>query len=146
MSCTIWLAIRIAWLFPITAFSRSAILAVSDSHVAFRWKNYAHHNKQRTMSLTCEKFLRRFLQHLLPKGFPRIRYFGWLANRRRGKLLPLCRALLPQIAEETSATHFRQPALWRCPRCHGPMSVLERLTAAQLLETERRQECILDTS
>ena len=128
------------------AISNHRILAVSDSHVAFRWKDYAHHNKQRTMSLTCEKFLRRFLQHLLPKGFPRIRYFGWLANRRRGKLLPLCRVLLPQIAEETSATHFRQPALWRCPRCHGPMSVLERLTAAQLLETERRQECILDTS
>jgi len=128
------------------AISNHRILEVSDSHVAFRWKDYAHHNKQRAMSLTCEEFLRRFLQHLLPKGFPRIRYFGWLANRRRSKLLPLCRALLPQLAEETSATHFQQPSLWRCPRCHAPMSVVERLTAAQLLETERRQECILDTS
>jgi hypothetical protein len=128
------------------AISNHRILAVSDSHVRFRWKDYAHHNKQRIMTLTCEEFLRRFLQHLLPKGFPRIRYFGWLANRRRSKLLSLCRVLLPHLAEEACATRLCQPALWRCPRCHGPMSVLERLTAAQLLETEGRQECILDTS
>jgi hypothetical protein len=65
------------------AISNHRILAVDDSQVTFRWKDYAHHNKQRTMTLTCEEFLRRFLQHLLPKGFPRIRYFGWFANRRR---------------------------------------------------------------
>jgi len=45
----------------------------------FRWKDYAHHSKRRTMTFSHEKFLRRFLQHVLPKGFPRIRYFGWLA-------------------------------------------------------------------
>jgi len=128
------------------AISNHRILAVNDSQVIFRWKDYAHHNKQRTMTLTGEEFLRRFLQHLLPKGFPRIRYFGWLANRRRSKLLPLCRVLLPHMAEETSTTHFRQPALWQCPRCHGSMSVLERLTAAQLLDNEGRQECTFDTS
>ena len=82
------------------AISNHRILAVNDSQVTFRWKDYAHHNKQRTMTLTCEEFLRRFLQHLLPKGFPRIRYFGWLANRRRSKLLPLCRVLLPHLAEQ----------------------------------------------
>jgi hypothetical protein len=128
------------------AISNHRILAVSDSQVTFRWKDYAHHNKQPTMTLTCEEFLHRFLLHLLPKGFPRIRYFGWLANRRRRKLLPLCRLLLPNLPEQTPATLLRKPALWRCPRCHGPMSVLEWLTAAQLLETEGRQECILDTS
>ena len=96
------------------------------------------------MPLTCEEFLRRFLQHVLPKGFPRIRYFGWLANRRRHKLLPLCRDLLPPPVEQTS----REPAptLWRCPRCHAPMAVLERFTATELLDTEARQECILDSS
>jgi hypothetical protein len=128
------------------AISNHRILTVSESEVTFRWKDYAHHNKPRTMTLTCEEFLRRFLHHLLPKGFPRIRYFGWLANRRRSKLLPLCRVLLPHPVEETSATRLCQPALWRCPRCLGPMSVLQRLTAAQLLETGGRQECILDTS
>src|SRR6266851_5528162 len=45
------------------------------------WKDYAHHSKCRTMTLTLEEFLRRFLQHVLPKGLPRIRYFGWLAHR-----------------------------------------------------------------
>jgi hypothetical protein len=75
------------------AISNHRIVAVNESHVLFRWKDYAHHNKQRTMPLTYEEFLRRFVQHVLPKGFPRIRYFGWLANRRRHKLLPLCRDL-----------------------------------------------------
>jgi hypothetical protein len=60
------------------------------------------------MTLTLEEFLRRFLQHVLPKGFPRIRYFGWLANRRRRALMPLCRTLLacvpPAVASATSET------------------------------------------
>src|SRR6266852_2709119 len=59
---------------------------VTDAQVTFRWKDYAHHNKRRTMTLTHEEFLRRFLQHVLPRGLPRIRYFGFLANRRRGVL------------------------------------------------------------
>jgi ribosome modulation factor len=126
------------------AISNHRILAVNESQVTFRWKDYAHHSQQCTMTLTCEEFLRRFLQHLLPKGFPRIRYFGWLANRRRNNLLPLCRDLLPPVAKPSSATP--EPALWLCPRCHGPMSVLERLTATQLLDTEWRQEGILDSS
>jgi len=126
------------------AISNHRILAVNESQVIFRWKDYAHHNKQRKMPLTCEEFLRRFLQHVLPKGFPRIRYFGWMANRRRSKLLPLCRDLLPPVAQQASAEP--EPALWRCPRCHGPMTVLERLTAGQLLDTEGRHERILDSS
>jgi len=65
------------------AISNHRLLAVDDTHVTFRWKDYTHHNKRRAMTLTLEEFLRRFLQHVLPKGLPRIRYFGWLANRRR---------------------------------------------------------------
>ena len=126
------------------AISNHRILAVNESQVIFRWKDYAHHNKQRTMPLACVEFLHRFLQHVLPKGFPRIRYFGWLANRRRNKLLPVCRDLLPPVAQQASAEP--EPALWRCPRCHGPMAVLERLTAVQLLGTEGRHERILDSS
>jgi hypothetical protein len=61
--------------------------------VRFRWKDYAHHKKRRTMTLSNEEFLRRFLQHILPRGFPLIRYFGWRANFP----LPLSfRQLLPE--------------------------------------------------
>ena len=83
------------------AISNHRILSVTESEVQFRWKDYANHDKKRTMTLTGEEFLRRFLQHVLPKGFPRIRYFGWLANRKRGPLLQLCRLLLAQIPKPT---------------------------------------------
>jgi hypothetical protein len=77
-----------------------------------------------------------FLLHLLPKGFVRIRHFGFLANRRRATLLPLCYRLLDpeqpsQSEPEASPAKERNP-LWLCPKCGGPMVVLERLTAAQL--------------
>jgi predicted Zn-ribbon and HTH transcriptional regulator len=67
------------------AISNHRLLSVDNNQVCFRWKDYAHDNKRRTLTLSYEEFLRRFLQHVLPKGFPRIRYFGWLANRRRGR-------------------------------------------------------------
>jgi hypothetical protein len=102
------------------AISNHRLLSVSDSRVAFRWKDYAHGSKQRTMTLSPEEFLRRFLQHILPKGFPRIRYFGWLANRTRKQLLPLCRRLLHQSPPATDASSSKQPATWPCPLCHGP--------------------------
>ena len=76
------------------AISNHRLLSVSASEVHFRWKDYAHGSKQRTMTLTSKEFLRRFVQHVLPRGFPRIRYFGWLSNRMRTRILPLCRARL----------------------------------------------------
>ena len=116
------------------AISNHRLVEVTDTHVAFRWKDYAHHSKRRTMTLSHEEFLRRFLQHVLPKGFPRIRYFGFLAQRRRGALLPLCRALLavepPPVPTSSAATSIP----WLCPSCQGPMRVIERLTAQQLRE------------
>jgi hypothetical protein len=75
------------------AISNHRIISIDDASVTFKWKDYAHNSKQCTMTLTHEDFLRRFMQHILPKGLPRVRYFGWLANRRRGHLLPLCRTL-----------------------------------------------------
>jgi Putative transposase/Transposase zinc-binding domain len=116
------------------AISNHRLVEVTDDNVTFRWKDYAHHSKRRTMTLSHEEFLRRFLQHVLPKGFPRIRYFGFLAQRSRGALLPLCRTLLavePLPAPTTSAA----PSIpWLCPCCQGPMRVIERLTAQQLYE------------
>jgi hypothetical protein len=63
---------------------------LTDDQVTFRWRDSAHHNEHKLMSLVLDEFLRRFLLHTLPKGFVRIRHFGFLANRRRAALLPLC--------------------------------------------------------
>jgi Putative transposase len=98
------------------------------------------------MTLSCEEFLRRFLQHVLPNGFPRIRYFGWLANRARRDRLPLCRLLLNQPPAASHASSSNQPATWQCPLCQGPMHVIERLTTAQILLLETRIACTYDTS
>ena len=126
------------------AISNHRIVSVDDSHVTFQWKDYAHNNQQRTTPLTHEDFLRRFLQHLLPKGLPRIRYFGWLANRRRGRLLPLCRTLLQQ--DPNPPVIPDNPYVPHCPRCHGEMRILERLTASQLWKVLHGMVYALDTS
>ena len=81
--------------------------------------------------------LRRFLLHLLPRGFVRIRNFGFLANRQRAMLLPLCFRLLQDAAEISAATASpaadHSHSLWNCPVCGGTMHVVERLSPTQLL-------------
>jgi hypothetical protein len=128
------------------AISNHRLLSVDETNVTFQWKDYAHHNKQRKMTLTCEEFLRRFMLHVLPKGFPRIRYFGWLANRRREKMLAHCRVLLQQKMNETSTDPPDEPGVWQCPHCHGVMRIVERLTVFQIFCEERRQIAYLDSS
>lgn len=128
------------------AISNHRLLSVDETNVTFQWKDYAHHNKQRKMTLTCEEFLRRFMLHVLPKGFPRIRYFGWLANRRREKMLAHCRVLLQQKMNETSTAPPDEPGVWKCPHCHGVMRIVERLTVFQIFCEERRQIAYLDSS
>ena len=128
------------------AISNHRIADVNDTHVAFRWKDYAHHNRRRIMTLTHEEFLRRFLQHVLPKGFPRIRYFGFLANRRRAEFFPRCRALLASVPRVPPTDSASDPDLWRCPDCQGPMRVIERLTPAQIRNLEKRRIYAIDSS
>ena len=118
------------------AISNHRLVSFADGQVTFRWRDSAHNNEQKLMSLSLDEFLRRFLLHLLPKGFVRIRHFGFLANRRRATLLPLCLQLLgtePPPQTEPAASLI-QPAspLWLCPQCGGPMVLIERLTATQL--------------
>ena len=117
------------------AISNHRLVSLADGQVTFRWRDSADNNEQKLMTLSRDEFLRRFLLHLLPKGFVRIRNFGFLANRRRSTLLPLCFAALgtvpSQIELQTFPTQESDP-LWRCPQCGGPMAVIERLTAAQL--------------
>ena len=86
-----------------------------------RWRDSADHNQQKLTTLELDEFLRRFLLHVLPKGFVRIRNFGFLANRRRVTLLPVCRqtlAVLPPspVAQDTSSAQ-PAPPLWLCPNC-----------------------------
>jgi hypothetical protein len=118
------------------AISNHRLISFTDEKVTFRWRDSAHKNKKRKMTLHVEEFLRRFLLHLLPKGFVRIRHFGFLANRRHATLLPVCFHLLGTPGEPTGVEHRQQadhpPALWTCPDCGGPMMLVERLTATQI--------------
>src|SRR6266404_3669201 len=116
------------------AISNHRLISLIEEQVTFRWRDSAHHNEQKLLTLSHDEFLRRFLLHLLPKGFMRIRNFGFLANRRRATTLPLCFQLLgsaPQAEQGTSAAKDATP-LWRCPKCGGPMLVIERLTPAEM--------------
>jgi len=118
------------------AISNHRLISFTDGQVTFRWRDSAHHNEQKLMTLWVDEFLRRFLLHILPQGFVRIRNFGFLANRRRTNLLPLCFQLLgatPEpLAEEHASSTEDAPDLYRCPKCGGPMKVIERLTAAEM--------------
>src|SRR6202049_4069427 len=119
------------------AISNHRLVSLVDDQVTFRWRDSAHNNEHKLMSLSLDEFLRRFLLHLLPKGFVRIRYFGFLANRRRTHLLPLCFQFLgsiPQPQIEAAASAAQQPSpLCRCPKCGGTMVIIQTLTAAQIL-------------
>jgi len=119
------------------AISNHRLLALNDGYVTFRWRDSAHGNEKKPMTLPVDEFLRRFLLHLLPRGFVRIRNFGFLANRRRAALLPICFELLRRPSESTPPARpasANQPcSRWRCPVCGGLMRLVERVTAAQLL-------------
>jgi len=116
------------------AISNHLLLAFDGERVTFRWKDYTHGGKQRKMTLAATEFLRRFFLHVLPKGFVRIRQFGFLANRFRSARLLLCRQQLasdcpapppmPQASSEVPS--------WQCPLCAAAMIIIRRLTAAEL--------------
>jgi hypothetical protein len=118
------------------AISNHRLVSFTDGQVTFRWRDSAHHNEQKLMTLAVDEFLRRFLLHILPKGFVRIRHFGFLANRRRTTVLPLCFQFLGATPESQTERHGTaagdSPNLYRCPKCGGPMKVIERLTTAEI--------------
>ncbi len=131
------------------AISNHRIVAFSDGQVTFRWKDYAHGSKQKLMTVTAEEFLRRFLLHLLPPGFVRIRFFGFLASRRRKILLPLGRELLsmaPRHLPQSAQADSCSSVLWLCPRCGGGMRLVERLTALQTYSASAEWRNRIDTS
>lgn len=125
------------------AISNSRLLRISEEGVTFRWKDYRRKGGERkqVMTLTPEEFIRRFLLHILPDGFHRIRYYGLFANGCRKANLELCRKLLAVavLAHKTAALNRAccgapQPP-WDpcvCPYCGGRMVVIERLAPLRL--------------
>src|SRR4051812_14467856 len=125
------------------------IVHFADGLVTFRWKDYAHGSKQKLMTVTAEEFLRRFLLHVLPHGFVRIPFFGFLANRRRKALLPVCQQLLRM--PKPSCPNADQPQgssapLWECPRCGGSMLLVQSFNTAELSSPSVQRTYRLDSS
>jgi hypothetical protein len=118
---------------------RRDLVAFDGDHVTFSYKDYAHGNQRRTMTLTAMEFLRRFVQHILPRGFVRIRQSGFLANTCRTARVILARTLLDTPPTPTATPAPAAPAseapkctTWACPRCGAAMIVGPLLSALQL--------------
>ena len=115
------------------AISNHRLVSLAEGNVTFRWRDSAHNNEQKLLTLSLDEFLRRFLLHLLPKGFVRIRNFGFLANRKRAITVPLCLSLLGSPTEATHEASAHSPCdLWLCPHCGGSMRVIQRFTPADI--------------
>ena len=121
------------------AISNHRLLAFDGDHVTFSFKDYAHGGQRRTMTLRATEFLRRFVQHILPRGFVRIRQSGFLANTCRAARVALARTVLaapviaPPCTQETApATMTQTAATWTCPRCGAAMIVGPILSALHL--------------
>jgi hypothetical protein len=114
------------------------LLSLRDGHLRFTWKDYAHGNRHKVMTLEAAEFLRRFLLHVLPKGFMRIRHYGLLANRAKAALLAQARRALDQPHSPPPAATESVAAFWlrvahrdihRCPHCgRGTLHVISMLS------------------
>jgi len=121
------------------AISNNRILNIEDGLVTFRYKDYRDGSQQRTMTLAADEFIRRFLLHVLPEGFHRIRYYGFFGARYRKEKLEQCRQLLGMVPREPESKmaelDYRDryqaltgSSLWECPACHrGRMIVIREI-------------------
>jgi hypothetical protein len=119
------------------AINNSRLVEFTGDEVAFRWKDYRHESRHKVMRLSAAEFVRRFLLHVLPGGFQRIRHYGLLANRTREAKLQRCRELLqmptPEAADRGEPEDYRDRylrltgvSLWDCPNCgRGRMVCIE---------------------
>src|ERR1051325_10358176 len=134
------------------AISNNRLLDIDHGKITFRYKDYRHDGQQKTMTLDANEFIRRFLLHVLPDGFQRIRYYGFLGNRYREEKLARCRQLLGMPANPPSTEESRDYreryeeltgcSLRECPFCHHGRMV----TVAILLPSPERRKLIMDTS
>ena len=125
------------------AISNHRLVSFEEGKVLFRWRDYAHGNKKRKMTLAAHEFIRRFLLHILPRGFVRIRHFGWMANPCRRRLAALCRSLLDAGMPLTTSVPTPSRV---CPHCGGAVSVEATFTPRQLRSLAQEQICVPDTS
>lgn len=123
------------------AISNNRLLDIENNKIRFRWKDYRHGDQIKTMTLSADEFIRRFLLHVLPDGFQRIRYYGFLGNRYRREKLERCRHLLGMStpaeqsnllpAEKDYRDYYEKltgQSLHQCPQCRqGRMLVVEIL-------------------
>lgn len=126
------------------AISNNRLLDIDHGKVTFRYKDYRHDSRQKTMTLDAEEFIRRFLLHVLPDGFLRTRYYGFLGNRYRKEKLARCRQLLDMPACEVAGPEGSQDyrdrceeltrsSLRECPACHqGRMAAVAILPPSGL--------------
>ena len=138
------------------AISNRRLLSFEGGRVSFVWKDYARGNRRRKMTLDAVEFIRRFLLHVLPKRFVRIRHFGLFANTCRAPNLERARALItdptPRIGAETGAEigTCSDVDSHRCPQCEDGRLIRSRLTAGDLRllseSAPRRQPALIDTS
>ena len=133
-----------------TAIGNHRLVEFDGEHVRFRWRDYAAGNKAKVMRLGADEFIRRFLLHVLPRGFTRLRHYGLLANRSRTRKLALCRALLGQPAPEPLEPETTQEMMLRltgiditmCRQCgRGPLRqilILDLLPQTVMRATKTR--------
>lgn len=130
------------------ALSNGRLIEMRDGHVTFRWRDSTDGNQQKLMTLQAVEFMRRYLLHVLPPGFVKIRHFGYLANRNRREALADCRALLASAADRPPdpLSDIRRRAVQRkCPSCQkGTLVILHWISAAALLVS--RMSSFADTS
>jgi hypothetical protein len=107
-------------------------VALDERGVTFRWKDYRAHGRtrQKLMTLSTEEFMRRFLLHVLPRGFHRIRHYGLLAHARRKTNIATARTLLQQPAPPVHVDPDRAPT-FLCRHCGAPMLIIETFARAQ---------------
>lgn len=125
------------------AISNGRLQSLENGRVSFRWRDSKAGNQIKTMTLDAVEFIRRFLLHILPTGFVKIRHFGFLASRNRAAALAICRQHLrasPGVAAAILLPAQSPISEHRCPVCHsGVLRTIEWLSAEQLLI--RQQNC-----
>jgi hypothetical protein len=125
------------------AITSSRLLSLDNGRVTFRWRDSRHGNQTKSMTLDGVEFIRRFLLHILPSGFMKIRHFGFLANRNRSSALALCRQHLnapsPADGPPTILTREQQSAVERrCPVClAGVLRIVEWVSVDQIQSREQ---------